>query len=789
MVLFTPGVTATDGNEVIAGAGGAYAGAGNLFFKENPDITAYKSTRTLQGWATSTLTPSATEYSASSILAAGVTHDGSVGDTLWAARKTNNGPLNEKILFRTGGNSFVEIGPGLGPEVTGEEVPTAEEELSLVGASDDLQHSLYEIHAFGSAELHAADGRGNLWPGDTTNEEDPSLYEYSYTPGDGPLVRPQLVGVSDSGSLISKCGTILGAGEKGSAYNAVSEDGNTVFFTSLACRGANEPHVDELYARVDGNKTVAVSEPSVTACPLCNTGMPSSAIFEGASRDGERAFFLTEQELNSGQTGEYNLYEDDLGANNHEGKISLVSMGTATPEVQGVVRVSENGEYVYFVAKGRLTSEARGGGCLGELTKNEREEEEATGEGRCRPKVGADNLYVYEPDPGHQGSKHVVFVATLLTATEKMNDEEAENVEVLRVEEKGLETLVAFLEIVEKEFEHNEISLEQKEALVAEAFEEFTSYVNTTPGKLGPHGTVREDESVWQIVDRRPVQVTQEGNFLVFPSSADLTTGDDSEVPQLFEYSAASEALTRVSIGDHNSYNSDGNVKVFSSSPQIPAQSYTRDLPFEYYSTLAITSDGSRIFFTSADQLSPLAEAGTANVYEYEDGDVYLISSGRDTSLYEDEPTVKLVGSDPSGKDVFFVSAETLVPNDGDTQMVLYDAREEGGFPVPVMESGCFGETCRGNPEVVSSSPVVASEGQADGHQSATTLATGHAKSIKKKVRKRAKISQTCGTRHRKSSRSACNTRAKARHGGSHHDTRLHTKFTHALNRQNGGQE
>ena len=63
-------------------------------------------------------------------------------------------------------------------------------------------------------------------------------------------------------------------------------------------------------------------------------------------------------------------------------------------EVQGVVRVSEDGSHVYFVAKGVLTASNR--------------------EGHA-PQAGAENLYVYEPDPALAGGFHTVFVATLLT--------------------------------------------------------------------------------------------------------------------------------------------------------------------------------------------------------------------------------------------------------------------------------------------------------------------------------------------------------------------------------------
>ena len=66
---------------------------------------------------------------------------------------------------------------------------------------------------------------------------------------------------------------------------------------------------------------------------------------------------------------------------------------------------------------------------------------------------------------------------------------------------------------------------------------------------------------------------------------------------------------------------------------------------------------------------------GVLDVYEYEDGHVYLISSG--TSSYESN----LEGASENGDDVFFRSNQPLVPQDNqEGQIVIYDARVAGGF-------------------------------------------------------------------------------------------------------------
>jgi hypothetical protein len=184
-------------------------------------------------------------------------------------------------------------------------------------------------------------------------------------------------------------------------------------------------------------------------------------------------------------------------------------------------------------------------------------------------------------------------------------------------------------------------------------------------------------------------------------------------VPQLFEYDAARERLTRISIGHGATDNGDGNVETFHDAPQLSTQVFSdSDLPTAAQVGLAVSSDGSKVFFTSAASLTAQAIGGATNVYEYREGNVYLISDGHDASLAGRSPTVQLFGVDPSGANAFFLTADALVPQDSETQMVLYDAREQGGFPAPTLSAGCIGETCRGASGETPSLPLPPSAAQ-----------------------------------------------------------------------------
>jgi hypothetical protein len=173
----------------------------------------------------------------------------------------------------------------------------------------------------------------------------------------------------------------------GTTLHAVSEDGETVYFEAGA-----------LYARVGAAHTVNISEPSVADCSECQTAAPlqRNAIFQGASADGSKVFFTTEQELLPGKKTN-TLYEYDWKA--PEGhRIAAISGIAAKAEVQGgVVDSSGDGSRIVFVARGVLTT--------------------APNAANQEAELGADNMYVYERDSVFPAG-HMTFVAMLCSGQE-----------------------------------------------------------------------------------------------------------------------------------------------------------------------------------------------------------------------------------------------------------------------------------------------------------------------------------------------------------------------------------
>jgi hypothetical protein len=492
------------------------------------------------------------------------------------------------------------------------------------------------------------------WAGDTTVKGSPSLYEYTT----GESREPRLVGVRNQymlrsnteAELISSCGTSLGA-NTGEKQGALSQDGRTVIFTAdrgqgSACAG---PPVNQIYARIDGARTVAISEPSHEDCRECNTttGL-DDALYRGASADGTRIYFTTSQELLPGAKGS-NLYVYDFGKGAGQ-RVSLISTGASEPSVQGVLRISQDGSHVYFVATGALTG--------------------ANAEARA-PVVGSSNLYVFRQDSRVPAGR-LTFIATL----------------------------------------------------------------------------AQGDSSDWGEGDfQRPAAVTPSGDYLVFTSSADLTSDDTSSQRQLFAYDAQAQSLVRISVGQRSpsyagGYHENGNTTNEVDQVTVATPSYAELGNATGQATRTMSDDGHDIFFETPLALTPQAadnlkagracsygvesEAGEClfgetpvymqNVYEYRwstrmsDGNVYLIADGRAPSMFYEGARTPLLGTDRSGANVFFLSTQALVPQHADSQMTVYDAREGGGFEEPVTAAGCSATSCE---RAVTHAPQITAPGSA----------------------------------------------------------------------------
>ncbi len=108
-----------------------------------------------------------------------------------------------------------------------------------------------------------------------------------------------------------------------------------------------------------------------------------------------------------------------------------------------------------------------------------------------------------------------------------------------------------------------------------------------------------------------------------------------------------------------------------------------------------VATDGGRLFFTSPDALLPADTNGKKDAYEYENGKLHLISSGRgDANSY-------FMAASVDGSSAFFTTRDQLVGQDQDYNIDVYAARVNGGFAsqnpsAPAVP--CSADACQGPP-------------------------------------------------------------------------------------------
>lgn len=152
-------------------------------------------------------------------------------------------------------------------------------------------------------------------------------------------------------------------------------------------------------------------------------------------------------------------------------------------------------------------------------------------------------------------------------------------------------------------------------------------------------------------------------------------------------------------------------------------------------------SESGEVFFETAEALLPQQDTnGIRDVYEYEHGTLHLISSGTSSS-----PSYFLDAT-PSGSDVFFVTAQKLLPRDTEDTYNIYDARIGGGFAEPsALVPPCESEGCKGaagTPTIYSTPGSTTFTGPGDIAQ-ATSTAKAKVKKKSKKKKKTRKAKKT----------------------------------------------
>jgi hypothetical protein len=216
-----------------------------------------------------------------------------------------------------------------------------------------------------------------------------------------------------------------------------------------------------------------------------------------------------------------------------------------------------------------------------------------------------------------------------------------------------------------------------------------------------------------------PSRTTPGGDVLLFESRAPLTSYNPQGHDEVYRYDSSAGTLGCLSC------NPTGAAAAGGASLVSITQEIGELEPFSAFGFVPnLRPDGNRAFFQSTEALVTEDTDGLQDVYEWEangvggcdrqGGCVYLISSGHSA-----RPDY-LYGVDDSGDNVFFRTADRLLPSDAAETPSIYDARVGGGFLETGAAGPCEGEACHPGgsepPELAIPQTLGSGSGKANAH-------------------------------------------------------------------------
>lgn len=262
-----------------------------------------------------------------------------------------------------------------------------------------------------------------------------------------------------------------------------------------------------------------------------------------------------------------------------------------------------------------------------------------------------------------------------------------------------------------------------------------------------------------------PARLVDHDSILVFQAQAPIAGFNDAGAEEIFRYDIPTNELTCVSCPpagvkpSTNAYLSAVDQYGNASSTGFPFDRVVNDVR-------GVSSDGSRVFFASPDPLVSRDTNGTFDTYEWENGTVFLISSGTGS---EYSP---FLDNSESGGDVFFATSEELVPGDDDGSFDIYDARiPRPGDNPPPSAVPCSGDACQGPPSVaqlLGAPPSATFNGAGNVVEEPATPTKAYSQpKISTRSRELSAALRACRKHRIKSKRTACEKRERRRYSAS----------------------
>jgi hypothetical protein len=586
--------------------------------------------------------------------------------------------------------------------------------VTVEGATPDLQHVV-------------------LASGVPLTEGGPKTGLYEWSAGE-----LQLVSLLGGGAPAAEAA--LGGGQPNEMLaTAISGDGNRIVFTAdVTEAGQTSKHmfVRDLAAQ----ETVEADEPDIGFTP---TGEPG-AVFQTASADGSKVLFTDTQRLAEGSSASeadsvntpHDLYVSEPSAEPGRRVTDIsrdLNSGEAAGVQGGVLGLGQEGSQlnVYFVADGKLATDAEPGNCRPEAPAgaecNLYVEHYNGSEWEAEPRLLARLSNEDLPDWGGLGDGKVAQYDQLH--------------QTARVSPNG--RYLAFMsdQRLTKYDNADAVSGVPDEEVFRYDYETSTIVcVSCDPTGARPEGVHDVEES-------------GEGRGLLIDRPETWSANEPEDLGADHWLAASVPGWTNAG------------------------------LIVGFYQSRYMLDNG-RVFFNSADPLVPEdVNKNKADVYEYEPiglggctiagenaagGCVALLSSG------ESEQETAFLDASETGSDVFFATAAKLTPPDPDTDYDVYDARvcrQDGSEACPTYAPAppppCDSEACKPGytPQSSPGSPASAS---ASGSGNIEVLGVKESKPPAKKLTKAqllAKALKSCKKDKKKSKRVACEKQARKKYG------------------------
>jgi hypothetical protein len=250
-----------------------------------------------------------------------------------------------------------------------------------------------------------------------------------------------------------------------------------------------------------------------------------------------------------------------------------------------------------------------------------------------------------------------------------------------------------------------------------------------------------------------------EGMTLIFRTPAEVTGefNNGGGFDEIYRYEVGTGSLDCVSCAPQGSQPL-GDARMSYNNPETQHGGGSAGSTIE---TRGMSEDAGRIFFDTPNALVPQDVNGVRDVYEWEGGTDYLISSGTGDkeSAYLD--------NDATGENVFFATSQGLLPGDTDEAYDIYDARiPRPGDNAPPTAIPCKGSICQGPPSTPQLLSPPASETFDGPGDLAPTKPTGSPPKGTTSKQKLQKALSACKRRfHNRRKRTECNRRARKRYG------------------------